>query len=88
VVPPVLLHELLTGTTPPERRRLREAAFDRIRRIMKGEKLGGRQACKAGARRDSWIFYRFSALMRNSQDAAAAPCFRKQPVKRSARLAS
>jgi serine/threonine protein kinase len=33
----VLLYELLTGTTPLERRRLREAAFDEIRRIIKEE---------------------------------------------------
>jgi tetratricopeptide (TPR) repeat protein len=33
----VLLYELLTGTTPLDRRRLREAAFDEIRRIIKEE---------------------------------------------------
>src|SRR5262245_65991123 len=33
----VLLYELLTGTTPLERPRLREAAFDEIRRIIKEE---------------------------------------------------
>jgi tetratricopeptide (TPR) repeat protein len=33
----VLLYELLTGTTPLERQRLREAAFDEIRRIIKEE---------------------------------------------------
>jgi serine/threonine protein kinase/WD40 repeat protein len=33
----VLLYELLTGTTPVERPRLREAAFDEIRRIIKEE---------------------------------------------------
>jgi serine/threonine-protein kinase len=33
----VLLYELMTGTTPLERRRLREAAFDEIRRIIKEE---------------------------------------------------
>src|SRR5262249_23158329 len=33
----VLLYELLTGTTPLERKRLREAAFDEIRRIIREE---------------------------------------------------
>src|SRR5262249_9468160 len=33
----VLLYELLTGTTPLERARLREAAFDEIRRLIKEE---------------------------------------------------
>ncbi|HMF11597.1 MAG TPA: protein kinase [Gemmataceae bacterium] len=33
----VLLYELLTGTTPLEKGRLREAAFDEIRRIIKEE---------------------------------------------------
>src|SRR5215468_2304324 len=33
----VLLYELLTGTTPLERQRLREADFDEIRRIIKEE---------------------------------------------------
>jgi eukaryotic-like serine/threonine-protein kinase len=33
----VLLYELLTGTTPLERARLRNAAFDEIRRIIKEE---------------------------------------------------
>src|SRR5262245_58368310 len=33
----VLLYELLTGSTPLERKRLREAAFDEIRRIIKEE---------------------------------------------------
>lgn len=33
----VLLYELLTGTTPLERQRVREAAFDEIRRIIKEE---------------------------------------------------
>src|SRR6516164_9481126 len=33
----VLLYELMTGTTPLERPRLREAAFDEIRRIIKEE---------------------------------------------------
>jgi tetratricopeptide (TPR) repeat protein/tRNA A-37 threonylcarbamoyl transferase component Bud32 len=33
----VLLYELLTGTTTLERKRLREAAFDEIRRIIKEE---------------------------------------------------
>jgi hypothetical protein len=33
----VLLYELMTGTTPLERRRLSEAAFDEIRRIIKEE---------------------------------------------------
>jgi len=33
----VLLYELLTGTTPLERQRLRQAAFDEIRRLIKEE---------------------------------------------------
>jgi serine/threonine protein kinase len=33
----VLLYELMTGSTPLERKRLREAAFDEIRRIIKEE---------------------------------------------------
>src|SRR5205823_13525272 len=33
----VLLYELLTGTTPLERPRLREAAFDEVRRIIREE---------------------------------------------------
>ena len=33
----VLLYELLTGTTPLERKRLSEAAFDEIRRLIKEE---------------------------------------------------
>src|SRR5262245_52220618 len=33
----VLLYELMTGSTPLERQRLREAAFDEIRRIIKEE---------------------------------------------------
>src|SRR5262249_21784810 len=33
----VLLYELLTGTTPLERRRLEEAAWDEVRRIIREE---------------------------------------------------
>src|SRR5207248_409824 len=33
----VLLYELLTGTTPLERERLKQAAFDEIRRIIREE---------------------------------------------------
>jgi serine/threonine protein kinase len=33
----VLLYELLTGTTPLEKQRLRQAAWDEIRRIIRGE---------------------------------------------------
>ena len=33
----VLLYELLTGTTPFEQKRLREAAFDEMRRIIREE---------------------------------------------------
>ena len=33
----VLLYELLTGTTPIDRKRLREAAYDEIRRIIREE---------------------------------------------------
>lgn len=33
----VLLYELLTGTTPHERERLREAAYDEVRRIIREE---------------------------------------------------
>src|SRR5262249_18633555 len=33
----VLLYELLTGTTPLERHRLREAGFDEIRRLIREE---------------------------------------------------
>ena len=33
----VLLYELLTGTTPVDRQRLREAGYDEIRRIFREE---------------------------------------------------
>src|SRR5439155_2912329 len=35
--PGVLLYELLTGTTPVERQRLRQAAWDEVRRIIREE---------------------------------------------------
>src|SRR5262249_24521898 len=85
----VLLYELLTGTTPLERSRVKEAAFDEIRRIIKDEepprpsvRLSTSQALAkvAGARRTDPA--RLSRLVRGDLDWVVMKCLDKDRSRR------
>jgi serine/threonine protein kinase len=85
----VLLYELLTGTTPLERQRLREAAFDEIRRIIKEEEpqrpsvrlsTSGALAKVAAARKTEPA--KLSRLMRGELDSVVMKCLEKDRSRR------
>src|SRR5262245_45160203 len=85
----VLLYELLTGTTPLERAKLREAAFDEIRRIIKEEEpprpsvrlsTSGALAKVAAERQTDPA--RLSALVRGELDWIVMKCLEKDRTRR------
>jgi serine/threonine protein kinase/tetratricopeptide (TPR) repeat protein len=85
----VLLYELLTGSTPLERKRLREAAFDEIRRIIKEEEperpsmrlsTSGQLAKVAAARKTDPA--KLSRLMRGELDWVVMRCLEKDRSRR------
>jgi serine/threonine protein kinase/tetratricopeptide (TPR) repeat protein len=85
----VLLYELLTGTTPLERQRLREAAFDEIRRIIKEEEpqrpsvrlsTSGALAKVAAARKTDPG--KLSRLLRGELDWVVMKCLEKDRSRR------
>src|SRR5262244_251396 len=85
----VLLYELMTGTTPLERQRLREAAFDEIRRIIKEEEpqrpsvrlsTSGQLAKVAEARKTEPA--KLSRLMRGELDWVVMKCLEKDRSRR------
>src|SRR5262249_4319522 len=85
----VLLYELLTGTTPLERPRLRAAAFDEIRRIIKEEEpprpsvrlsTSGGLAKGAAARRPDPV--KLSRLVRGGLDGVVMRCLEKDRTRR------
>jgi serine/threonine protein kinase/Tfp pilus assembly protein PilF len=85
----VLLYELLTGTTPLERARLREAAFDEIRRIIKEEEpqrpsvrlsTSGTLAKVAAARQTEPT--KLSRLLRGELDWVVMKCLEKDRSRR------
>jgi serine/threonine protein kinase/WD40 repeat protein len=85
----VLLYELLTGTTPLERSRLREAAFDEIRRIIKEEEpprpsvrlsTSGTLAKVAAARKTDPA--KLSRLVRGELDWMVMRCLEKDRTRR------
>src|SRR5262249_38234921 len=85
----VLLYELMTGTTPLERQRLREAAFDEIRRIIKEEEpqrpsvrlnTTARLAKVAEARKTAPA--KLSRLMRGELDWVVMKCLEKDRSRR------
>src|SRR5262249_42788948 len=85
----VLLYELLTGSTPLERQRLREAAFDEIRRIIKEEEpqrpsvrlsTSGQLAKVAEARKTDPA--KLSRLMRGELDWVVMRCLEKDRSRR------
>jgi tetratricopeptide (TPR) repeat protein len=85
----VLLYELMTGTTPLERQRLREAAFDEIRRIIKEEEpqrpsvrlsTSGTLAKVAEARKTDPA--KLSRLMRGELDWVVMRCLEKDRSRR------
>jgi serine/threonine protein kinase len=85
----VLLYELMTGTTPLERQRLREAAFDEIRRIIKEEEpqrpsvrlsTSGELAKVAAARKTGPA--KLSRLMRGELDWVVMKCLEKDRSRR------
>jgi serine/threonine protein kinase len=85
----VLLYELLTGSTPLEQKRLREAAFDEIRRIIKEEEpqrpsvrlsTSGTLAKVAAARKTEPA--KLSRLMRGELDWVVMRCLEKDRSRR------
>jgi serine/threonine protein kinase/WD40 repeat protein len=85
----VLLYELLTGTTPLERPRLRQAAFDEIRRIIKEEEpqrpsvrlsTSGALAKVAAARKTDPA--KLSRLVRGELDWVVMRCLEKDRTRR------
>src|SRR5262249_1655470 len=85
----VLLYELLTGSTPLERQRLREAAFDEIRRIIKEEEpqkpsvrlsTSGTLAKVAEARKTEPA--KLSRLVRGELDWVVMKCLEKDRSRR------
>ncbi len=85
----VLLYELLTGTTPLERQRFREAAFDEIRRIINEEEpqrpsvrlsTSGTLAKVAAARKTEPA--KLSRLMRGELDWVVMKCLEKDRSRR------
>jgi serine/threonine protein kinase/Flp pilus assembly protein TadD len=85
----VLLYELLTGTTPLERKRLREAAFDEIRRLIKEEEpprpsvrlstLGALAKVAAARQTDPG---KLSRLVRGELDWVVMRCLEKDRTRR------
>lgn len=86
----VLLYELLTGTTPFDRERLRAATFDEIRRIIReeeparpsahvGNKTGGGDAAAANRQCDP---KRLSLLLRGELDWIVMKCLEKDRARR------
>jgi serine/threonine protein kinase/Tfp pilus assembly protein PilF len=85
----VLLYELLTGSTPLERKRLREAAFDEIRRLIKEEEpprpsvrlsTSGALAKVAAARQTDPA--KLSRLVRGELDWVVMRCLEKDRTRR------
>jgi serine/threonine protein kinase/tetratricopeptide (TPR) repeat protein len=85
----VLLYELLTGSTPLERNRLRQAAFDEIRRIIKEEEpqrpsvrlsTSGTLAKVAAARKTEPA--KLPRLMRGELDWVVMKCLEKDRSRR------
>jgi serine/threonine protein kinase len=85
----VLLYELLTGTTPLEKQRLREAAFDEIRRIIREEEpqrpsvrlsTSGTLAKVAAARKTEPA--KLSRLMKGELDWVVMRCLEKDRSRR------
>src|SRR5215468_1508257 len=85
----VLLYELLTGTTPLQRKRLREAAFDEVRRIIKEEEpqrpsvrlsTSGALAKVAEARKTEPA--KLTRLMRGELDWVVMKCLEKDRSRR------
>jgi WD40 repeat protein len=85
----VLLYELLTGTTPLERLRLREVAFDEIRRMIKEEEpqlpsvrlsTSGTLAKVAAARKTDPA--KLSRLVRGELDWVVMKCLEKNRTQR------
>jgi serine/threonine protein kinase len=86
----VLLYELLTGTTPFDKARLKEAAFDEIRRIIREEEppkpstristLGDARVAVAACRRAEP--HRLSQLVRGELDWIVMKALEKDPNRR------
>src|SRR5262245_21702205 len=85
----VLLYELMTGSTPLERRRLREAAFNEIVRLIKEEEpprpsvrlsTSGTRALVAAARKTEPA--KLSKLMRGELDWVVMRCLEKDRSRR------
>src|SRR5215472_14896437 len=85
----VLLYELMTGSTPLERQRLRSAAFDEIRRIIKEEEpqrpsvrlsTSGTLAKVAAACKTDPV--KLSRLMRGELDWVVMRCLEKDRARR------
>jgi serine/threonine protein kinase/tetratricopeptide (TPR) repeat protein len=86
----VLLYELMTGTTPFDRERLRSAAFDEIRRIIREEEpakpstristLGDKASSLSSKRKSDPI--RLSRLLRGELDWIAMKCLEKDRARR------
>jgi serine/threonine protein kinase len=81
----VLLYELLTGTTPFDKERLHEAAYDEIRRIIR-ERTGGPARESARCRREPTTVAahrvepnRLSSLARRPDDRDEVPGEGPQP---------
>ena len=85
----VLLYELMTGATPLERPRLREAAFDEIRRIIKEEepprpsvRLSTSDTLAKVAEARKTEPGKLSRLMRGELDWVVMKCLEKQRTRR------
>ena len=86
----VLLYELLTGTTPLDRQRLKTAAYDEIRRIIREEEspqpstrlttLG--DALRLVAARRGLDAARLSRLVRGELDWIVMRCLEKDRMRR------
>src|SRR5262249_37816749 len=85
----VLLYELLTGTTPLERQRLRAAAFDELLRLIKEEEppkpstrlsTSGSLAAVAAARKTEPA--KLSRLLRGEVDWIVMKCLEKDRSRR------
>jgi serine/threonine protein kinase len=85
----VLLYELLTGTTPFEAKRLRQAAFDEVLRIIREEdpprpsmRLSGTQELPAIAAKRGLEPRKLSGLVRGELDWIAMKCLEKDRNRR------
>jgi serine/threonine protein kinase len=85
----VVLYELLTGTTPLERRRLREAAWDEVLRLIKEEepprpsaRLGGSDSLPSLAARRQLEPTRLAGLVRGELDWIVMKCLEKDRSRR------